>query len=211
MIMKIFNIRTIIKILILGFSGWILFWVVMTLLWLYAESLASDAITCVSNNDGACAIRSLKYSLYITGDDIEMGGRYGLYPSYDIGDIYAFGIGGVTQDNKQALDWYRYGYDGFYIMKVISNVTHQFGPEHLFSVAKCYAGVSCVSVLYSSLTVKPNLQQSILWLKYAADFGVKDAQTINQECLGKGGNLVNESVAFSCIKNKMLELKESNG
>lgn len=211
MMRKVFNISTIVKMVILGIFGWFLFGGVMFLLWVYAESQAADAITCISNNnDGVCAIRSLKRSLYITGDDIEMGGRYGLYPSYDIGDIYAFGIGGVTQDNKKALDWYRYGYDGFYIMKIVSNVTHDFSPEYLLSVAKCYAGVSCAGVLYSSVTVKPNLQQSMLWLNYASNFGVNEAQNINQECLKTKDKLLNESAIFNCIKDKMLEIKTSN-
>jgi hypothetical protein len=50
----------------------------------------------------------------------------------------------------------------------------------------------------------------MIWLNYASDYGVDGAKKIIDECQIKKNELVNESSELICMKNKILNLQDSN-
>ena len=202
---RFFNIIFIIILLII--STFVLFWFVICGAWCYADWQRSKVDKYLDNNEGILAINALKHSLYIVGDKTPYGDD-----AYTIGDIYAFGFGGVKQDDGKALYWYKHDYGGFYLTSFIYDKDEEslvFYPKHFLNIAMCYAGVDC-SDIYFKPKIKPNPYLTIIWLNRAADFGVNDAQNINRECLITKGKILNESVIFNCIKDRMLDMKTSN-
>lgn len=199
-------IRIILKILLLILSIFIFLWVSVFSLLAYGDTQRYNADEYLTKNDGFNALKSYKRYLYIQSGQIDGCGWY-----YPVSEIYAFGLGGVPQNDDNALYWYK-RYEGFYLTSFMPvDDGCGFDTWYLFAISKCYAGVDCRSLYMRDQlhNIKLNSKETIIWLNHAADYGVKKAKNIQQKCQTKNVILKNESVIFDCVRNEMLELQNS--
>lgn len=164
------------KILLFAVLVDIFYWLVILCLVFYANHQENEAFNYMQTNQGSNAITSLQRTLYITG-----GNGEGDYISYNIGDIYAFGISNVKQNHDNALYWYKH--NPVSIMQIIGTESHSLNSNHIFDVAICFAGGNCSNIYKpSGYIIKQDVRNSVLWMKLASDLGNVKAKNIVQIC-----------------------------